>query len=98
MLRSSPVGIRSAATAAASAAFRSLAKSPRLPAARQRRLDRLLDKSQEATLSAKESAELETMLDSIDRKSFWMVARSLVEKRNAAVTRTAARKAKIGSK
>ncbi|HSU65779.1 MAG TPA: hypothetical protein VLJ39_02805 [Tepidisphaeraceae bacterium] len=69
-----------------------------MPAARQRRLDQLLGKSQESSLSAKESAELETMLDDIDRKSFWMVARTLTEQRNASATKRVARKTRIGSK
>ena len=97
MLRSSTPEARAVA-ATASEVFRSLAKSSRLPPARQRRLHQLLDKSQEASLSAKESAELESMLDDIDRKSFWMVARALVEKRNASATRAAVRKTRIGSK
>lgn len=63
---------------------RALAKSPRLPAARQQRLDQLLQKGQDGSLNKKESAELEAMLDEIDRKSFWMLARALVAKRNVA--------------
>jgi hypothetical protein len=42
-------------------------------------------------LSAKESAELEAMLDEIDRKSFWNVARALVERRNASTARATSR-------
>jgi len=93
MLRTSTLG-----AGTSTAAIRSLAKSPRLPAARQRRLDQLLDKGREASLSAKESAELEAMLDGIDRKSFWMVARALVEKRNASATQTAVRKTRNGER
>jgi hypothetical protein len=72
--------------------------SPRLSAPRQRRLDQLLDKSQESSLSEKESAELEAMLDEVDRKSFWMVARALAKKRNAPVRRASATKTRIGSR
>jgi hypothetical protein len=79
-------------------AIGSLAKSPRLPVSRQRRLNLLLEKNKDAPLSAKESAELEAMLDDIDRKSFWMVARALVEKRNASSARASTRKTRIGSK
>jgi hypothetical protein len=75
-----------------------LTKSARLPAARQRRLDRLLDKNREASLTSKESAELEAMLDDIDRKSFWKVARALVEHRNASTTPVTARKTRVASK
>jgi len=71
-------------TRSASAPSRALAKGPRLPRARQRRLDQLLQKGQDGSLTKKESAELESMLDDVDRKSFWMLARALVEKRNAA--------------
>jgi len=65
----------------ADATIRALASSPRLPAARQRRLSHLIDKGRESRLSLKEEAELESMLDEIDRKSFWMLARVLVQKR-----------------
>jgi hypothetical protein len=67
----------------ADATIRALASSPRLPVARQRRLSRLVEKSRESRLSTKENAELESMLDEIDRKSFWMLARVLVQKRTA---------------
>jgi hypothetical protein len=65
------------------ASIRALAASPRLPASRQRRLSQLMDKSRDSLLSPKESAELESMLEEIDRKSFWMLARVLVQKRTA---------------
>ena len=54
-----------------------MAKGPRLPAPRQRRLDQLLHKGQDGSLTKKESAELEGMLDEIDRNSFWVLARVL---------------------
>ena len=63
------------------AIIRALAASPRLPASRQRRLSQLMDKSRDSLLSPKESAELELMLEEIDRKSFWMLARVLIQKR-----------------
>ena len=50
-----------------------------------------MDKSRETSLSAKENIELETMLDDIDRKSFWMLARALVHKRSAGKRRTASK-------
>ena len=75
----------------AHAALRALAASPRLPAVQQRRLSQLMDKSRETSLSAKENIELETMLDDIDRKSFWMLARALVHKRSAGKRRTASK-------
>ena len=87
---------RASRTRSASSASRSLAKGPRLPAPRQRRLDQLLHKGQDGSLTKKESAELEGMLDEIDRKSFWMLARALVEKRNSAAPRTAGRKPQLG--
>lgn len=68
-------------------------KGPKLSAARQRRLDELIDKNRDSSLSARESAELEAILDEIDRKSFWRVARALVAQRNAAIST-----AKRGSK
>lgn len=71
------------ATRADATTIRALAASPRLPAARQRRLSLLMEKSRESSLSARENAELESMLDHIDRKSFWMLARVLVQKRAA---------------
>jgi hypothetical protein len=40
-----------------------------------------MEKSRESWLSAKENSELESILDDIDRKSFWMLARVLVQKR-----------------
>ena len=40
-----------------------------------------MDKSRDSLLSPKESAELESMLEEIDRKSFWMLARVLIQKR-----------------
>lgn len=83
---------------APSTAAAALAKSSRLPATRQRRLDQLLEKGQESSLSRKESAELEAMLDEIDRKSFWKVARALVQQRNAPAAPAAVRKRRIGSK
>ncbi|HWE92751.1 MAG TPA: hypothetical protein VG269_02150 [Tepidisphaeraceae bacterium] len=64
------------ADASASAASEVLAKGPRLSAARQRRLDQLLDKNRESALSTDEATELESMLDEVDRKSFWKVARA----------------------
>ena len=67
------------ASASASAARRALANGPRLSPTRQKRLEALLDKSHNASLSPKESSELEAMLEEIDRKSFWKVARALVE-------------------
>ena len=69
-----------------------------MPAERQKRLDQLLGKSQESSLTAKESAELEAMLDDIDRKSFWMVARALTAQRNASPIKRTVRKPRIGSK
>ena len=69
---------RPSRTRSAAAATRSLTKSPRLPAARQRRLDQLLHKGQDGALTRKESAELEGLLDEIDRKSFWMLARARI--------------------
>ena len=72
MLRTATSGANSSPTS-----MRALTKSAHLPAARQRRLDFLLDKGRESSLSAKESAELETMLDEIDRKSFWKVAHAV---------------------
>jgi hypothetical protein len=83
------------AASTAAAASAALAKGSRLPATRQRRLDQLLAKGQESSLSRNEAAELEAMLDEIDRKSFWKVARALVEQRN---TSAAGRKRRIGSK
>jgi hypothetical protein len=73
----------------AETAIRSLAASPRLPAARQRRLDQLIDKSRESGLTSKESAELERMLEFVDRKSFWMLARALARQRSAGSVRRA---------
>ena len=70
----------------ASGPVRGLEKRPRLPMARQRRLDELLQKGRDGSLTKKESAELEGMLEEVDRKSFWMLARALVEKRNADTT------------
>jgi hypothetical protein len=64
-------------------AVRALAASPRLPAGQQRRLSQLMEKSRESPLSTKENAELECMLEDIDRKSFWMLARALVQNRAA---------------
>jgi hypothetical protein len=75
----------------ADATIRALAASPRLPAARQRRLSQLMKQSRESSLSARENAELESMLDEIDRKSFWMLARVLVKKRAAAKRQSAPR-------
>jgi len=56
----------------------------------------LLHKGQSGLLTKKESAELEEMLEEIDRKSFWMLARALVEKRNAAPS-SAGRRHRISS-
>ena len=50
-----------------------------MPARRQRRLDQLLEKNRKAMLTEKESAELEAILDEVDRKSFWKIARMLVQ-------------------
>jgi hypothetical protein len=61
--------------------LRVLENCPHMPAARQRRLSLLMGKNQDSSLSAKESAELEAMLDEVDRKSFWMLARVLVQHR-----------------
>jgi hypothetical protein len=81
-------------------AIRSLAASPRLPAARQKRLDRLIDKSRESSLTSKESAELERMLEFVDRKSFWMLARTVAQQRPAAAAarRTGTRRRQTAGK
>jgi hypothetical protein len=71
------------------------ALGPRLSAARQRRLDALIDKSKEGTLAPKELRELESMLDSIDRQSFWMLASEVMRRRrikNTVVERRPRRK------
>lgn len=47
----------------------------KLPVRRQRRLNQLLDDVREKGLSRSEQMELEAMLDDVDRKSFWMLAR-----------------------
>ncbi|HZL35626.1 MAG TPA: hypothetical protein VFC78_09980 [Tepidisphaeraceae bacterium] len=73
----------STARSSTDSAVRALAASPRLPASSQRRLSRLMDKSRESSLSKKERAELESMLEDIDRKSFWMLARVLVQNYSA---------------
>jgi hypothetical protein len=65
------------------ATIRALAASPRLPIAKQRRLSFLMERSRETTLTAKETAELEIMLDDVDRKSFWMLAGALARKQSA---------------
>jgi hypothetical protein len=38
-----------------------------------------MEKSRESALSAAESAELESMLDEINRKSFWTLAQALYQ-------------------
>jgi len=53
----------------------------RMPAAEQRRLNALIDRSKTDGLTAKEQLELERLLDEVDRKSFWMLARKLVQSR-----------------
>jgi hypothetical protein len=81
-MRRSPLTSHPLATGRRADLFvRALAAGPRLPATRHRRLLQLIKKSRESTLSVKEMAELESVLDDIDRKSFWMLARVLVQKR-----------------
>jgi hypothetical protein len=46
-------------------------KALKFPAAKQRRLDRLLDKNSEGTISAKEKATLEMLVAEVED---WMVA------------------------
>jgi hypothetical protein len=60
-----------------------LQTAPRLPKAQQRRLDKLIEKGTEAQLSASESAELEAMLEHVDRQTFWMLARLLARRPGA---------------
>jgi hypothetical protein len=65
-----------------------LASAPRLPKPRQRRLDDLLSKGSEGRLSVSESAELESMLEHVDRQSFWMLARMLAQSKPSTPARS----------
>jgi len=56
-------------------------RSPKMPPARQRRLDTLIDRAKTQGLTLKEEAELQEMLEDVDRKSFWLVAR-LIARQN----------------
>jgi hypothetical protein len=56
-----------------------LKKAPRMPAAQNRRLNRLIDKSKAGELSAGEEKELRGLLETVDRQSFLMVANGLMK-------------------
>lgn len=62
------------------------AASPRMPAARQRRLDALIARAKNGELSVKEDTELQALLEDVDRKSFWLLAR-LIARQNRADTK-----------
>jgi hypothetical protein len=51
----------------------------RMPPAQQRRLDYLLHKGRTKGLHLSEQRELEAILEEIDRRSFWMLARRMLE-------------------
>jgi hypothetical protein len=61
---------------------------PRMPAPQQRRLDDLLDKIGEGTISSAERRELKSILDVVDRNTFWgladMMMRQLDRRKKAA--------------
>jgi len=63
------------------------AASPRMSAARQRKLDQLIARAKSGELTVKEEAELQGLLEDVDRKSFWLVAR-LIARQNRAGTPT----------
>jgi hypothetical protein len=52
-----------------------------MSAARQRKLDILIARAKTGELSNKEEAELQGLLEDVDRKSFWLVAR-LIARQN----------------
>lgn len=68
--------VNSRSKAVSKASGRSLAG--RMPPDQQRRLNHLLDKGREVGLSRAEQAELERILDEVDRRSFWMLARKML--------------------
>jgi hypothetical protein len=45
-------------------------------------LDGLIDRSKSESLTTSEQRELEGLLEDVDRKSFWMLARQLVPARS----------------
>jgi hypothetical protein len=51
------------------------ARYPRMPAARQRRLNSLIARAKGAELSVKEETELQELLEDVDQKSFRLVRR-----------------------
>ena len=70
--------VNSRSKAVSKASGRSLAG--RMPPDQQRRLNHLLDKGREVGLSRAEQAELEGILDEVDRRSFWMLARKMLRR------------------
>ena len=57
------------------------APSPRMPAARQRRLDSLIARAKGADLSSMEKKELQELLEYVDRQSLWLVNRLVRSRR-----------------
>jgi hypothetical protein len=53
-----------------------------MPASRARRLYALIDKAKSGNVTASEKRELESMLEEVDRRSFWMLAERLIETRS----------------
>jgi hypothetical protein len=56
---------------------------------RQRRLDQLLDKAGEGPLTLKERRELQTILDEVNRKTFWGLADVLMRRLDRRARRAA---------
>ena len=50
----------------------------------QRRLDTLIGRAKKAELTNEEKAELEDLLEDVDRKSFWLVARLIARQNHSA--------------
>jgi len=54
----------------------------RMPPNQQRRLNHLLEKGRDAGLNRAEQRELEQILDDVDRRSFWLLARRMLQRRS----------------
>ena len=75
----------------------SLRGAARMSVAMQRRLDALIDKTKRQPLTATEQNQLDKLLEEVDRKSFWMLARAVAENAGTATPNNTKRKRSVGA-